>query len=51
MIVIGGPVHRRITAERIALQIIKFRTDLKKEEWTWEEIKELGNKALALPDL
>jgi len=47
MIEIGGKVHRRIVAEKIAMEIIKFRKDLK-NEWTMQELQELGNKALNL---
>ena len=47
LIEVGGPVHRRITAERLALEIIKFCKP-SKEEWTNEELQEIGNKALNL---
>lgn len=47
MIEIGGKIHRRHAAEAIAMKILAFRKDVK-EEWTWEELQELGNKALNL---
>lgn len=47
MIEIGGEIHRRIVAEKIAMQIIKFKKP-QKEEWTYQELQEIGNKALDL---
>ena len=47
MIVIGGNIHKRITAERIALDILKF-VNPKKELWTDKELQEIGMKALKL---
>ena len=47
LIEIGGKRHREIRAEKIALDIISFVKPFK-EEWTYQELQELGNKALAL---
>lgn len=47
LIEIGGKIHKRITAERIAMDIIKFNKP-KQEEWTDDELQEIGNKALNL---
>lgn len=47
LIEIGGKVHRRIAAEAIAQKIINFIKPAK-EEWTMEELRELGEKALNL---
>jgi hypothetical protein len=42
---IGGAVHKRIVAERVAMELIRFG---KKEEYSYEELLEIGNKALEL---
>ncbi len=47
LIEIGGKIHRRITAEAIAMKIIHFRKP-KQEEWSMQELEQLGNKALNL---
>lgn len=47
MIEIGGKVHRRIVQEKLALEIIGFIKP-PKEEWTNEELQDLGNRALSL---
>jgi hypothetical protein len=47
MIEIRGKVHRQVKAEKIALEIIHFMQP-DKTEWTWQELDELGNKALDL---
>lgn len=43
----GGKIHRRIVAERIAMDILRFNQD-SKVEWTNEELQELGNRAIDL---
>jgi hypothetical protein len=47
MIEVGGSIHRRIKAEHIALEILDFMKP-EKEEWTFAELQDLGNKALNL---
>lgn len=47
LIEIGGKRHREITAESLALKIIRFKKP-KKEDWTIDELRLLGNKALDL---
>lgn len=44
---IGGAVHQRIKAEKIGIEILRFRKP-SKEVWSYEEILEVGNKALNL---
>lgn len=44
VIEINGPIHKRIRAEKIAMEILKYDT----REFSYEEIIEIGNKALAL---
>lgn len=45
MIEINGDTHKRIRAEKIALQIVKYSS---KREWDYEELLEIGHKALKL---
>lgn len=45
LIEINGPIHRKIRAEKIATEIIKYGPE---REYTWEELQELGEKALNL---
>lgn len=47
LIEIGGAIHRRIAAERIAIDIIKF-VKPRQEMFTFEELQKLGNEALNL---
>ena len=47
LIEIGGDIHRRIAAEAIAMKILAFKKPAK-DEWTFEELRALGNKALDL---
>jgi len=47
MIEIGGAVHRRITALALAEKIIRFVRP-EKEEWEYQEILDLGNRAIDL---
>ena len=47
MIEIGGAVHRRRKAESIATQIIAFSGE-KDREYSWNELQEIGEKALNL---
>lgn len=47
LIEIGGTVHRKRKAEQLAMEILHFSKP-EKEEWTNEELLELGNKALNL---
>lgn len=49
LIEIGGKRHMEIAAERIAMEILKYRKDAK-EEWTWDELLDLGTRALNLID-
>jgi len=47
LIEIGGAIHRKHAAEKIAMDILHFRKP-SKQEWTWDELQDLGNKALDL---
>lgn len=47
LIEIGGTVHRKRKAEQLALEIVHFSKP-EKEEWTNEELLEIGYKALNL---
>lgn len=47
MIEIGGDTHRRIKAEKIAIEIISFSKG-KRWEYSYEELLKIGYKALDL---
>lgn len=47
VIEIGGIRHMEIVAERIAMDIIKYNKS-SKLEWSYNELQELGKKALNL---
>ncbi len=44
---IGGKLHKKHAAVRIAMEILKF-SESKKELYTWEELEKIGKKALSL---
>ncbi len=47
MILIGGKVHRKWKREELAIKIIEFIKP-EKEEYSFEELQEIGEKALCL---
>jgi hypothetical protein len=50
MIEIGGKRHREIVAESIGLKAINFLKPTK-EEWTWDELKAIGEAALKAAEI
>ena len=47
MIEVGGEIHRKRKAEALGMEIVSFAGE-KEREYTWDELREIGTKALAL---